>query len=321
MGTSRRPRSLRDLGVLGRTLVFDDPHAAPPTEGCEDCTAVKGACGEHGGRQLVWLQKLNPAEHESAVRKANAVRARTRAAFADHDSDEYLDLVDELDEILAGPEVLELLIAEERAKIQASVEAELELGVDTNGEPSEWGRDGYLQGLREAWIDHGRDLYVEDENDADARRILDEFKRFGDAVAAIVDPQLEDLREQFRALPPESLRERVQERFVKLRCEQAWITEFERAELWLGARKPCDACLAGEPHSFVHDDFYFASGRAEVDQLTQEIRDRLLIEYHDLVTEVQEGKGSPGNPASSGSSESPEAPATAAISGPEVAVA
>lgn len=295
MGKVRRPRTLRDINVIGAVHAIPDPLA-------------------DGGKQVVWLQKLNPADQTLALRKANAARARARAAYEDKTSDEWMELQDDYRSLLDDVDrLIDIVISDERIKLNQSVESELELG-EEDGEPTKWGKDGYLQGLRDAWVETGRDRYIEDEDDPEARRILDEFQRFGEEVAAIVDPQIEEMKVQYRAIPLDTLRERALEQFVKLATEKAWVSEFERAELYLAVRKPCDECKAEEMHSFVHDDLYF-QGRDAVDSLDESVLKSLLEAYHDLVTEVTEGKDSPGSPASSSSSESPEPEETAEGSG------
>lgn len=288
-------RTLEDLRVVGRVAWFEDPEGGDPV--------------------VIWMQKLNPAEHEKALRRANAARARARLTFQDLDSVEYLSLVDGVEMQFPTLDAkIAALITEDRAKIETSIESELLLGED-----SEWAKDGYIIGLRDEWENVGRDLYIEDENDPVARRILDEFSRFNAAMDALIKPQLDDLRDQYKAMAasaPERFQERLLENVVAAAITSAWYEEFVRSEVWLACRLPCDECEAEarldaadepveKPHRRNHKGMWFES-RDAVDAVEDADRAALIDIYSEMTTPPSEGKGLPGNPASSNSSASSE---------------
>lgn len=260
-------RSLLDLYSPGRDITFDDGTGDPVT---------------------VWLQKINPAEHEEAARRAGAARARLRAQLADHDSEIYLELVDDISSY-ERKVLVDYLVSEKEVELRLSVEAELELGDDT-----EWGKDGYARGLIEAWGDGLRERYITIPDDPEVRRVLDEITRFNDEVANRIEPEMEMVRNGYDDYPIERLREEVAERFIESRLNAEWTREYERSRVWRATRTIEN-----------HRQQYFTS-RDEVDYLDDEIREGLIDAYREIAVGMLEGKDSPASPASSTSSETPE---------------
>lgn len=304
---ARTQRTLKDLYAVGRVVRLPDPkHPDVPI--------------------VVWMQKLDPSDHDAALRKANAARARTRVTYQDTDSEEYLALLDQLHGIVDRENMIGYLVAEDTEKILRSCEAELELE-----DESEWVKDNYLQGLRDAWETGGtgadgdarplRDVYVDEPEHPEVIRVLDEFHRFTAAVNDYAQPRIDDVRAEFEAFDDGTLRDKVLERFIELAAQNAWLREYERCEVWLSTRKPCKDCLlpideeAFDPtHDGDHSKYYF-EGRPDIDHLNAHVRNQLIAAYANLATDPAEGKDSPGIPASSDSSEPPAPPATAPSSG------
>lgn len=274
---AKKRRTLLDLFSPGREVTFDD--------------------GE--GAVTVWLQKINPAENEEAVRRAGAARARLRAGLNDHDSDEYLEMLDDI----SGYErevLVNYLTTEREIELRMSVEAELELGDDT-----EWGKDGYARGLVEAWANGLQDRYVENPDDPEVQHVLKEVQRYNDDVRSRIEADLAGVRASYDDWPIEQLRDSVIEKFTESRLSAEWTKEYERCRIWKATRDPEN-----------HRQSYFEH-RDEIDQLDDEIREGLLRAYRVMSVDLIEGKGSPGIPASSSSSTTSDTEPEAPASGPD----
>lgn len=307
---NRSTRTLNDLYVRGTPVLITSP----------------------ADSVVIWMQKLDPVDHDRCVRKARAARARARATYQDHDSEEYLALVDAAWEA-QREDLVQLIIAPEKSKLAQSIRAEMELSED-----SEWAKDDYLAGLYQDWTNTLEQRYVEDPDDPEALRVLAELRRFQDEFDAALTPRAQELTEQFGSLPDDAVREKAIEAIVEQRLQEAWFEEFVRSEIWLASRQPCDLCHseleeqvrrrdAGEPpiaednrHQTSHPKYYFAD-RDAVDRLHEKIREHLEATYLELSVDPIEGKGLPGNGASSGSSEESAPEGIAPSSGPVAAPA
>jgi hypothetical protein len=306
MGNRSKQRRLGDLYVMGT-----------PVE----------VTGRLGDVTTVWVQKLDPVDHDTCVRKAKAARARARASYRDTDSEEYLDARDTVESI-PRETLIETIISPEVDKIRESVRAELSMGED-----SEWAKDDYLSGLYDEWGDALSARYEEDPDDPEALRVLAEFERFEAALKEALDPQVDELRTMWTAADESALQEKALEVLIERQLQERWLEEFVRSEVWLATREACEHCLseidearrridAGEPpqdaknlHQDPHPRYYFVD-RVEVDRLPPHVRSYLEAVYMQVAVDATEGKDLPETGASSGSSDSSEAEETPASSGP-----
>jgi hypothetical protein len=266
-------RRLEDLYIRGRQVTVDDGTGDPVD---------------------VWIQKLNPLEHEKAIRKAGAAKARVLMAMRDHDSEEYQEAYSDVLDLGPKASLVEYLVADESAKVKEAKEAELSFA-------DEWKKDNYLQGLRDAWEDADdplKDRYARNPEDEEAHRVFLELKRFADQVEAEVAPELERLKRDWADVSDEEAQDKTLERFVELRSGMAWLREFRRMEVFYSTRDPED-----------HRKYYFAS-RDQVDGLANEVFFQLSTACQELMVEPAEGKDSPKTPSSSPSSEPQNAVAT-----------
>ncbi len=299
-------KDLRDLHVTGRPERIGD------------------------GDSVVYLyvKKLNKMDMQRAVRKAGAARARHLAVLSDEDSDEYLDIWQQVHD-LDRDTVTTYVIGEELAKARQSAEAELELGEDADGETTEWGKDGYLQGLLDSWrgdetTDGLEAVYAEDPEDTEAIRVFAELTRFADKVDELVAAQEADIRARHEDVPLDELRRRAVKTFAESKANGAWLDEFEKARLWLGVRRPCEECTVvadesrSEQHGGAHPERFFET-RAEVDELEDETLGQLVDAYHAVSVDVTEGKDSEPTPDSLLSSEPSDTAETEQPSGPPTA--
>ncbi len=270
-------RRLEDLYITGKELIFDDGNGDPV---------------------VVWLQKLNPIEMGSCMRRASASRARVISVKNDTESDDYKALWSEVLEVGATEKgLVDYLVAEVVISSQEVAEAKL-------GAEDEWSKESYLQGLRDAWEDGLKDNYAVDPEDVEALRVHDELKRFSDAATLIAEEMVADSRAETERKSRSELQEAVMERVIQYRGNAAWLDEFHRAQLWLGVREPKN-----------HRDKYF-SNRDIVESLSGPVLTRLLTEYQALSVDISEGKDSRQTPDSSPSSEPSLKEATPVSSGP-----
>lgn len=273
-----KSRRLSDLFVVGREVVFDDGQGDPVT---------------------VWLQKISPLDHSTALRRANQARARVVARQLD-DASEWEVSITEAVEMSREAKIEYLVLDEIQGKLPAW-EAEL-------GDEEEWKKDGYLQGLKDSWDDGMSDRYAQDETDEEAAHVFNEMKRYTDLVQKQIDGEKENRTRDFETNDDDWLNHKVAEKLNQAKGDIAWLNEFRRSEIWLALRDPRD-----------HNVRYLDS-RDELDMLSQQVLIKLLTEYSEISVDPTEGKGSPEPDNSSDSSDSPESPEPAPASGPLVAV-
>lgn len=272
-------RRLSDLYVTGKEVVINDDSDSEPI--------------------VVYLQKLNPLENETALRKAGAARARVMAWSKDSESEEYLSVRSEVLDIDSTDTLIEYLIQEELANRYSSAEAAVSA-------EDEWKTDDYYQGLRDAWEGGVSEAWASDPEDPESRRVYDELTRFNDIVNARVEGEAEGLRKDWRNVHVDDLRDEVTKKFIKMRGDMEWLREFRKQELYAATREAEN-----------HKKLYFES-RTELDMLAPEVAKRLMDEYESLSVDSVEGKDLPVTPDSSPSSEASEKVATGAPSGPAI---
>jgi hypothetical protein len=281
-------RRLEDLWVRGAFVDFDDGKGEPVT---------------------VWLQKLSPVETASALRRANAARARVKSVKAHPDSDEYMDLWLEVLSWETREELVEYLLAEPQANIEERVEAEMAF-------EDEWADENYLQGLRDAWESGGQAAYIVDPEGpegVEAARVLAELTRFAEAAAARCAPEVAQARAQLEALSTEELQERAMDRVIRYRASSAWLTEMHLCEVFYGTHDAVPD--AKQPGKWVALPGRYWTKRADFDRAPNEVLGPLLVKYAEVSVDVIEGKDSEETPTSSPSSGPPSGPATGDSSG------
>lgn len=257
-----KQRRLTDLYVIGDEVVVDDGRGKP----------IK-----------VWLQKLNPVEHETAMRKASAARARVLSGK----HAEEIEIAQDEAAQYGREGWIEYLASDALSKKIAALEAEI-------GAEEEWSEQDYLQGLKDAWEATLKDALEEDPEDPSALRVRDELDRFRVQLEKRIEQERESLVADYGTREDDDLERRVVDRLLATRADLAWLTEFRKSEVWLATREPGD-----------HQKKYF-QGREEVDNLAQQVLVQLMTAYQDLVVEPLEGKDSGAPQASSSSSELPE---------------
>lgn len=247
----------------------------------------------------VWVEKLRAFHAEKAIRAANAERAKRYAVLSDETSDDYLSVsnavFDKTDE-----ELIADLAGKDLANKYQALEAELEA-------EDEWSKNGYLQGLKDAWVEGLDKVYLENPEDGEAKRVFTEFERFSDELTKRFEVEKVDILAPLQEEPQGKLRHD----WVKLQVEndanEIWFVEYKKQELLYAIRDPKDT-----------KKMYFGS-RAEIDDLDRQVIGRLVQEYNRLNVDVNEGKDSQSTQPSSPSSDSVENPETVEESGQSAA--
>lgn len=240
--------------------------------------------------ETVYLQKLNPVETETAVRKSNALRAQYLSQKKDKTSEAYLSSLNEIVDF-EDSELILYMANDELARKSTAIEAEW-------AEEHEWTKDEYLQSLWDRWNEEGvqESYYVEEgeEPDPEAKRIFDEMQKYSVALAEHLENHRKHLIEEFTARGRDRLEEMMVERLIKMQGDVAWMVEYRKCEVWMGTRV-----------SETDRTPYFNT-RSEVDALEGQTLTTLIEAMVELEVDVEEGKDSRGTLPSSNSSESLE---------------
>lgn len=224
----------------------------------------------------VYVRKLNPSEEETAVRKANAARARYLASCKDHESETFLatlsDLLDFDYEAL-----LDYASADELVRLAGAIEEEY-------ASADEWANEDYLQGLYETWEEGGlKDRYFEDDDkeDEEAQKVWAEIERYNKGLEDLLDKERQKIKREYSKMPEDELRDMMAERISKMQADLVWLVEHHKWEVYLGTRDSADKKTQ-----------YFDS-RDEVDELAEEVLEQLVNAYRKMTVEVDQGKDSP----------------------------
>lgn len=266
-----RRRRLSDLYVRGKELSITDGDGEP----------VK-----------VWLQKLNEVDRDNVFRRANAARAQFMIESDNEDSDLFRSMYATVRTFEPRETLLSVVIAEDVAKARQRVEAQL-----THDEDS-WAKDGYLQGLLDAW--QGDDDHpglsatqLEDPDDPEAARVWAELQRFETEVIDLVRHEADALRADWAAKPDDALWREAARHMLKRAADDTFSRNFDRQQLFYCARDPDD-----------HAKRYFEKV-VEIDDLDDELRKHLIDQCNALTVDIVEGKDSRVRLASSSSPEPP----------------
>jgi len=290
-------RRLSDLYVVGKHVKINDESGGDPVE--------------------IWIQKLNPVEHENALRRASVERAKYLAVVADHESEIWQATWADIHELAPTREqLLSIVLQDDLAKARQRIEAEL-------ADEDEWKEEDRLQSLVDAWQgtstateDHNaegereplQNAFLRGKTDPDYERaaaVHKELEKFSQQAEHAWNGERDRLFADHRDVPTEELRDRAVETIIEKNAGIEMLKEFETQELFYATRDPIDRTKK-----------YFGT-RDEVLTIDPQVRTRLLAEYRTLHVEVQEGKDLPGIPGSSPQSDSSAPEGTPNSSGPE----
>lgn len=228
------------------------------------------------GEVTVWLQKLSPVDHETALRRAAAKRAKAIAMARSDDTveeDELYNsvLCDFYDMCPNREQQIDYLVQIKLERLRAAREAEI-------ADREEWSKDDYLQGLKDLWNEEMRDRFINDAEDEEAKKVSQELERFNKEFEKETERERKRLTTEFEALNDKKLVDRGVKTLLEAYADMSWLQEFRRSEIWLGVRKDKKT-----------RDRMFAT-RTEVDDLPAEILGQLIRAYEQLNVDPIEGK-------------------------------
>lgn len=246
-------RKLSDLYVVGQEVTLDDGDGA-----------IK-----------VWVQKMSPIDHETALRRANARRAGVLSMNRMKDESNTEDrnvLLNQLYDLAPDTDsVIDFLVADKVSRLVAAREDEL-------ASEEEWSKDDYIQGLRDSWNDDMYERFVTDPDDEEALGVKNEIDRFNKTLEKILEGEKRSARKEFVGWTEEKLVNKALEKMVESEADMAWLGEYRKCELWLGVRVDEKTKLR-----------YFDK-REEIDQLSAQVLSELMQAYQGLNVDVIEGK-------------------------------
>lgn len=247
-----KTRSLSDLYIIGREVSIDDGTGEP----------VK-----------VWIQKLNPIQHEQATRKASAKRAKTLKVAKLGLEDDLRDSVssDVFDVAPTRDDLIEYLVADAVGRAYQAKEAEL-------ASEEEWSKDNMLQGLRDSWMDELAERFIDDPDDEEALAVKQSLEEFNNQLNKKLEVMQSQARREFSEWTHEKLHRTAVDKFIEQQSDLEWLKEYRYNEILFGTRCVDD-----------HKMRYFSS-REEVDELPTQIVGRLVNEFTDMNMGGTEGK-------------------------------
>ncbi len=270
------------------------------------------------GEVTVWLQKLNPTEVDSTLRRSSAARAKYLLDAKDKESEGWQAAYADVHEFAPSREILlTIALRDDLRRMRAAAEAELSA-------EDEWSKDDRLQAIMDAWEgttegaqDGGEQTplkevhLLKDESDprwGESQQVWAELQKFNTAVEKIVLANRDNLFHDWSDVPDEELVEKAVEKIIDEQATGAMLMEYETQELFYAVREPDD-----------HSKRYFGT-RDEVVALSDTMRSLALARYRLLMVDHQEGKDLPEIPGSSPLSDSSVPEETPVSSGPVVVV-
>ena len=269
----------------------------------------------------VWVCKLQTDDMEAARRTADAAKARAMIDRSNRESELWQSAYGatlEMGDDAAG--LAEYLSFYHIAEKSIVVHAEL-----AGDESTEWGKDGYLNNLLEAWQGTeagtlGLQLaYAAREDDPDtidpelaalvpeAERVYAELQRFEDALEQRLEVERQRFIREHEHEPIDDLRVKVVELVLNQQADSVWLRAFERARIFYATRELSDWRTR-----------YFKDIR-EIADTDPEFIEKIRATYQAMTTEGLEGKGLPGPRSSSPVSGSSGEEETSEASGPTAA--
>jgi hypothetical protein len=262
-------RRLADLFQVGKMIEFSD-----------------GELDEEGNlleSVQVYLRKLSPLDTEKAARAANSARAKLLAQRDDREAEAFLTRqVDAA--AMSREDRIRIVLSEELMRVRQLRESELEHDEET------WGKDAYLQSLRDAWDDGMKERHAMDPEDPEAKATFDELKRFNDEIEKIMADEEATMMASYEAIADAELNRQVANRMLETEADTAWLNAFRKAQILHAVRDPENKKTP-----------YFET-MEEIDELPLEVLRRLLTEYQSLTVDATVGKDSrPAEPSSDSS--------------------
>lgn len=243
----------------------------------------------------VWVVKLNDHDRRSAVRAADAAKARVLLDRNNEESEAWQSAYGQASALSEDPGVLaEYLshfhLADKARVIQAEVAGE---------ENGEWAKDDYLQGLLDLWRgvepgDLGLQLAYAARNDdpttldpdlagriPEAIRVYEELERYEKAVDAKIEVERARFIRDHETLPVDELLRKAALTYLDTAASDAWMDEFNECRIYYSTRQFSDR----------HKRYF--RDRAEIHDTDEAFLALILAKYDEISVEGIEGKGLP----------------------------
>lgn len=238
----------------------------------------------------IWMQKLNAVENEKAVRIANAERARVILAQEDVTADAYAEVWGQV-ETYDFEAAVDFILRPQFVALAQKIEARL-----MTEEP--WSKDGFIQGIFDAWEAGLKDDYIKQENpgdNEDAQRAFDKLQEFRDIVNHELEQEQENLRSNMLdSLDHAEAKDQLAVMLFEMAADMAWMDAFQKAQVLFSCR------IMAEDGS--HREYLFETAAAkelpvagsikEIDELQDTTRLILFASFRSMTVEVTVGKDS-----------------------------
>lgn len=272
----------------------------------------------------LWVAKLGDLEMTTAMKKAARSQAVVMAARKDHDSEDWQStyaLMSALDRETWLSTLVDREMLDRWDLIGARVAGETITDSDGVEQPNEWAKDGYLDGLRDAWLDGLNATYAADPGDPEASRVYAEIERF----TKLVDEEFAYERDVevnvHETLSDEELLEKITDLMTETEGQSVWGDEYR---LWCIALSARD-CEGPDPRRIgrclckgsrrKHTELHFKDGYDEVAVTDGRVRTIIYAAFHAVMVDIREGKESRVSRASLPQFDLPAAEATLTSSG------
>lgn len=242
----------------------------------------------------IWMRKPSAQQYDEALGKARGKQGRRRQLYRDPDSDEYLAISEQINDLDKDQLVAEVM-AFEQNDLRSQAYNEALYGDEDEDEPR-WGKEGadyldVLAGLRQRYDEieeYNSKLSDEDratmelkpeEDDEIARlnRYIDEFGAQRDEILKTLTARKEA---EYQRKATDQLRKELMKKMIDLEVNLIHYQEFKTWMVFFAARYPED-----------HHKRYF-SNPDEIWDLPDHIRIQLFNAYDELETGAADLKNS-----------------------------
>lgn len=185
----------------------------------------------------VYVQKLNPKEHDECIIAANAKRSVVLALKRMHDREEkpreYNAIQADLQDLAVDrTNLIDYLALTKVLQYKQRRVAEV-------AATEEWSEDRYYYGLVESWTEGGlEERYSKNPDDPEAKRVAEELERFDEQVNKLVAPERDRIVRRYLSMSDESLVAEATDRLIENAADAAWITEFRTNQIYFTIRDP-----------------------------------------------------------------------------------
>lgn len=231
---------------------------------------------------FVWVCKVGRRDQQDIMERANIARAKHMALKGYRSGDSEGRMAIDARAEMSG------LVDSRESAFPFLVRMEEIRSTDTHSariaKEEEWSKDDYLEGLKSAWFETGEPdvglqaLWAKNPDDPDAKRVYQELKRFDEIVQGFVDEDKKSYREHLEGLTLQQVRDKVVDELINNEANIVWSDEASRWRTFYGTRLQSD-----------HSKRQFAD-ISEVDELQEEVWNKLRDAHRELLVSVQEGK-------------------------------